>query len=54
MRNNADGFGSATQLAEAANAALELPPGAMDDETHWVWEEALAALYSDETEKISA
>lgn len=54
MRNNADGFGSATQLAEAANAALELPPGAMDDETHWVWEEALAAFYSDEMEKRSA
>ena len=44
MRRNADGFDTATQLAEAANAALDLPPGAMDDETHWVWEEAISAL----------
>lgn len=44
MRNNADEFDTATQLAEAANAALDLPPGAMDDETHWVWEEAILAL----------
>lgn len=44
MRRNAEGFESATELAEAANAALDLPPGAMDDEGHWVWEEALSAL----------
>ena len=44
MRHNAQDFDSATQLAEAANAALDLPSGAMDDETHWVWEEALSAL----------
>lgn len=44
MRNNAEGFDSATELAEAANAALDLPLGAMDDETHWVWEEAISAL----------
>ncbi len=44
MRRNAEGFESATGLAEAANAALDLPPGAMDDEGHWVWEEALSAL----------
>lgn len=44
MRRNADDFESATELAEAANAALDLPTGAMDEEGHWVWEEALAAL----------
>ena len=44
MRHNAQDFDTATQLAEAANAALCLPPDAMDDETHWVWEEALSAI----------
>lgn len=44
MRRNAEGFENATQLTEAANAALDLPAGAMDDEGHWVWEEALSAL----------
>ena len=44
MRSNADGFDTATSLAEAANAALILPPDAMNDDTHWVWEEALSAL----------
>ena len=44
MRRNAEEFETATELAEAANAALRLPPGAMDDECHWVWEEALSAL----------
>ena len=43
MRRNAQEFETATELAEAANAALRLPPGAMDDECHWVWEEALSA-----------
>ena len=43
MRNNADGFDSATQFAEAANAAIDLPPDAMNDDTHWVWEEAVSA-----------
>lgn len=44
MRRNAEGFETATELAEAANAALLMPPEAMDDEGHWVWEEALSAL----------
>ena len=44
MRRNAQEFETATELAEAANAALRLPPDAMDDECHWVWEEALSAL----------
>lgn len=50
MRNNADGFDSATQLAEAANAAIDLPPDAMNDDTHWVWEEAVSALEWAESE----
>jgi hypothetical protein len=44
MRRNVEGFESATELAEAANAALSLPAGAMDDDGHWVWEEALSAI----------
>jgi len=44
MRRNAAEYDDATHLAEAANIALDLPPGAMDDETHWVWDEALSAL----------
>ena len=47
MRNNADGYECATNLAEAANAVLDLPDGAMDDETHWVWEEAALAISAD-------
>lgn len=44
MRHNCEGYESATEIAEAANAALDLPSGAMDDESHWVWDEALSAL----------
>ena len=44
MRNNAEDYECATTLAEGANAALDLPAGAIDDETHWVWEEALSAI----------
>lgn len=44
MRRNAADYDDATHLAEAANIALYLPTGAMDDETHWVWDEALSAL----------
>ena len=41
MRANAAHYDyCATSLAEAANVALPLPDGAMDDETHWVWDEA--------------
>ena len=43
MRVNAEEYEGATQLAEAVNAALVLPGNAMDDETHWVWEEAWRA-----------
>lgn len=44
MRHNAEHYETATELAEAANAALRLPPEAMDDGGHWVWEEAISAL----------
>jgi hypothetical protein len=26
------------------DAAMDLPSGAMDDETHWIWEEAFQAI----------
>ena len=45
MRRNVSGFDSATHLTEAANAALKLPPGAMDG-AHWIWDEAMLALES--------
>lgn len=40
MALNADHYESATQLAEGANCVFDLPQGAMDDESHWIWEEA--------------
>ena len=47
MRAAAEEYDTATALAEGANAAFELPAGAMDDETHWVWEEAIKAIPAD-------
>lgn len=44
MRSNAGDYECATTLAEAANAEFDLPDGAMDDGTHWVWEESLSAI----------
>lgn len=43
MRNNAHEYDCATRLAEAANVVFDLPGGGLDDETHWVWEEAALA-----------
>ncbi len=43
MRSNADAYDCATQLAEAANVEFDLPGEGLDDETHWVWEEAVLA-----------
>jgi hypothetical protein len=48
MRRNANGYETATNLAEAANASIDLPAGAMDDPEHWVWEEAIAAIVRQE------
>lgn len=43
MRTNADNYETATQLAEGANAALNLPQHWLDDCEHWVWDEAAKA-----------
>jgi len=44
MRHNAEHYETATELAEAANAVFRLPDGGLDDETHWVWDEAAEAI----------
>mgnify|MGYP000850353031 FL=1 len=44
MRHNAEHYETATELAEAANAVFRLPDGGLDDETHWVWDEACEAM----------
>ena len=41
MRLHAGEYETATHLAEAANAALDLPQEWLDDPSHWVWDEAL-------------
>ena len=40
MRLHASEYETATALAEGANAALDLPKEWLDDEIHWVWDEA--------------
>jgi precorrin-2 methylase len=40
MRKNVADYDDMTKLAEGANAALDLPTDALDDETHWIWDEA--------------
>jgi hypothetical protein len=40
MRLHAGEYETATELAEAANIALNLPQEWLDDEGHWVWDEA--------------
>jgi len=44
MIHNAEYYGTVTELAEAANAIFRLPDGGLDDETHWVWDEAAEAI----------
>jgi len=44
MQHNAADYSTATALAEAANAVFRLPDGGLDDETHWVWDEAAEAI----------
>ena len=44
MRDNASDYDGMTQLVEAANATLRLPDGALDDESHWIWDEAFEAF----------
>lgn len=41
MRMHATDYETPTHLAEAANAVFDLPGEGLDDETHWVWDEAL-------------
>lgn len=44
MRTNAGDYETATALAEAANAVFRLPGNGLDDELHWVWDEAAEAI----------
>ena len=40
MRINAEDYETATRLAEAANVVFNLPCEWLDDECHWIWDEA--------------
>jgi hypothetical protein len=44
MRKNIEDYDDMTALAESANAALDIADNALDDETHWIWDEAYAAF----------
>lgn len=44
MQHNVDSYSTATELAEAAGVVFRLPDGGLDNETHWVWDEALEAF----------
>lgn len=44
MRHNAGSYSTATELAEAADEVFSLPDGGLDNETHWVWDEAAEAV----------
>lgn len=44
MRLHAGEHDTATGLAEAANAALDLPQAWLDSESHWIWDEALRSF----------
>ena len=43
MLANAGEYDGPTQLAEAANVEFCLPGDGLNDETHWVWDEAADA-----------
>lgn len=43
MRHNSEHYETATELAEAANAVFRLPDYVLNDETHWIWDEAYEA-----------
>ncbi|MGK9453200.1 hypothetical protein ACSSZE_18410 [Acidithiobacillus caldus] len=45
MRAVAEDYETATELAEAAGEQFRLPGQGLDDETHWVWDEALVAVH---------
>lgn len=44
MRNHSSEYDTATQLAEAANIVFDLPGDGLDDDSHWVWDEAAMAI----------
>lgn len=44
LRRNANAYENSTLLAEAANAEFLLPGGGLDDETHWIWDDAADAM----------
>lgn len=44
MRQNAGDYETATHLAEAANTVFRIPGDGLDEETHWIWDEALEAM----------
>lgn len=44
MQHNACRYSTATELAEAADDVFRLPNGGLDNETHWVWDEAVEAI----------
>lgn len=43
MRTNASEYETATELAEAASVELCLPQDWIEEESHWVWDEAVLA-----------
>lgn len=45
MRANAQDYESATQLAEAAEADLDLPEHWLNDPNHWIWDLAADGFY---------
>lgn len=44
MRIHASEYEDETRLCEAANAIFRIPGLGLDDETHWIWEEAFKAF----------
>lgn len=53
MRHNAGSYSTATELAEAAAEVFNLPDGGLDNETHWVWDEAVEAINDAQREELS-
>lgn len=46
MRGSACYYEDATLLAEAADEEFHLPDGGLNNETHWIWEDAVDAILS--------
>ena len=44
MHNNAEHYETATEIVEAANIIFCLPEGCLNNETHWIWDEAVNAI----------